>query len=262
MITSTSNPLIKRVRKLKSRKGRRAEGSYFAEGVRVFISAVEAEAPVETIIYCPELLTSQAALDNISTQQAAGVRCVETSAKVFKSISSRDHPFGIGAILSDSMVKLSDLVVEPHSVYVSILDAAEPGNVGTIIRTIDASGASGLILIGQGTDPYHPSSVKASMGALFNLPVCQVEKPERLLDWSKEEGLEIIATSAHAEQPYDQVVYHLPAVILLGSEREGLPAKLLAKADLAVSIPMRGTASSLNLAVAAGLILYEVSKHA
>lgn len=262
MITSTSNPLIKRVRKLRRKKHRLSEGAFFIDGVRVFISAVEAKAPIQTILYSPDLLTSELALEVISARRKAGVKCVETSAMVFRSISSRDNPVGVGAIVSIRWVTLEDLAIRRRSVYVALLNISEPGNLGTIIRTVDAAGADGVVLVGDGVDPYHPSAVKASMGTLFNVPISHAEVPVQLLDWARTKGITSVATSAHAQQSYRGDHYELPALILLGSEGDGLPAALLDKADLAVSIPMRGTASSLNLAVAAGLLIYEVTSTA
>jgi TrmH family RNA methyltransferase len=262
MITSTSNPLIKRVRKLRRKKHRLSEGAFFIDGVRVFISAVEAKAPIQTILYSPDLLTSELALEVISTRRKAGVKCVETSAMVFRSISSRDNPVGVGAIVSIRWVTLEDLAIRRRSVYVALLNISEPGNLGTIIRTVDAAGADGVVLVGDGVDPYHPSAVKASMGTLFNVPISHAEVPVQLLDWARTKGITSVATSAHAQQSYRGDHYELPSLILLGSEGDGLPAALLDKADLAVSIPMRGTASSLNLAVAAGLLIYEVTSTA
>jgi TrmH family RNA methyltransferase len=260
MITSTSNPLAKRVRKLRLKKHRLSEGAFFIEGVRVFISAVEAKAPVQTILYSPDLLTSDLAIEVISAQRKAGVKCVETSANVFRSISSRDNPVGVGAVVSTGWVALEKLPTRRKSVYVSILNISEPGNLGTIIRTVDAAGGDGVILVGQGVDPYHPSAVKASMGTLFHVPISRVEEPAQLLDWAKNHGITTVSTSAHAQLSYRGDHYELPTLIILGSEGEGLPAGMLEKSDLAVSIPMRGTATSLNLAVAAGLLLYEVTK--
>ena len=259
MITSTSNPLIKKVRKLRRKKHRLEEGAFFIEGVRVFISAIEAKAPVQTILYSPDLLTSVLASEVIAAQRKAGVKCVETSAMVFKSISSRDNPVGVGAIVSTRWVALEDLPLRRKSVYVSVLNISEPGNLGTIIRTVDAAGADGVILVGEGVDPYHSSAVKASMGTLFHIPISHAEAPDHLLDWAKSKGITSVSTSAHARQSYRGDQYELPALILLGSEGGGLPAEVLEKSDLAVSIPMRGTASSLNLAVAAGLLLYEIA---
>lgn len=260
MITSTSNPLIKRVRKLRLKKHRLSEGAFFVEGVRVFISAVEAKASIQTIIYSPDLLTSELALERISAQRRAGVQCVETSANVFRSVSSRDNPVGIGAIVSTGWVALDMLPTHRKSVYVSTLNISEPGNLGSIIRTVDAAGGDGVILIGQGVDPYHPSAVKASMGTLFHVPISHINEPAQLLEWAKSQGITTVATSAHTQLSYRGVPYELPTMIMLGSEGEGLPAELLENSDLAVSIPMRGTATSLNLAVAAGLLLYEVTE--
>ena len=258
MITSTSNPLIKRIRKLKQKKFRVQEGAFFVEGVRVFLSAVEAKTPLQTILYSPELLTSDLALASIINQREAGIDCVETTAQVFQSISSREHPVGLGAIVSTIWLPLESLPVPQDGVFVCLVDVAEPGNLGSIIRTVDAIGGDGLVIAGQGVDPFHPTAVKASMGTLFHVPISRVDSGQDLLRWTKERDITTVMTSARAAQSFWDADYRRPIMIMMGSEREGLPAELMTRGDYSVSIPMRGSASSLNLAVAAGLIMYEI----
>jgi TrmH family RNA methyltransferase len=258
MITSSSNPLIKRIKRLRQKKYRQQEESFFAEGLRVVLAAVEHGAPIDTIVYSRELLTSKIALDALAGQQAAGTQCVELSPRLFQTISDRDNPVGLGAIIAVRWLDLEQVAVTPDAVFVALVDASDPGNLGTIIRTIDASGAAGLLLAGQTVDPYHPAAVKASMGTIFSVPISQIEDPETILRWAKTKNLHKIATSARAKHTYNEVTYRFPALLMLGSEGEGLSPDLLAAADIAVSIPMAGSASSLNLAVAAGVLLYEL----
>lgn len=258
MITSTSNPLIKRIRKLKQKKYRTREGAFFVEGVRVFLSAVEAKATIQTILYSPELLKSDLALRSIFSQRAAGIDCVETTAQVFRSISTREHPVGLGAIVSTNWIPLERLPISQSSVFVCLVNVVEPGNLGSIIRTVDAIGGDGLILAGQCVDPFHQTAVKASMGTLFHVSVSQVNSAEDLLRWTQEQGIMTVMTSAQVSQSFWDIDYRRPIMIMMGSEREGLPDEILAKGDHSVSMPMRGSASSLNLAVAAGLIMYEI----
>ncbi|MGB3714335.1 MAG: RNA methyltransferase [Candidatus Promineifilaceae bacterium] len=260
MITSTSNPLIKRVRRLKQKKYRQKDGAFFVEGLRVFFSAVEAQAPIQTILYSPELLTSELALKVLADRRKAGFEPVETTAQVFRSISTREHPVGLGAVVSTAWIPIEQLPTSQKGLYVSLLNVSEPGNLGTIIRTVDAVGADGLILAGQCVDPYHQTAVKASMGTLFHVPISEVGSVQDLLIWARDQGINTIATSARAPQSFWELNYKLPLMIMLGSEGEGLPADILDEADQSVSVPMKGSASSLNLAVAAGLILYEVMR--
>jgi TrmH family RNA methyltransferase len=172
----------------------------------------------------------------------------------------RDNPFGLGAIIKFNLTPLEELAVESRDIFVALIGVSEPGNLGTILRTIDACGASGLILVGQTVDPFHPTAVKASMGALFSVPISLMAESKTMLEWAKSQGVQSVATSARVSQSYWNLDYQLPALLLMGSERKGLPADLISEADMAVSIPMSGQASSLNLAVATGLMLYEIRR--
>jgi TrmH family RNA methyltransferase len=146
------------------------------------------------------------------------------------------------------------------SLYAALHEPGNPGNIGTIVRTASAAGASGVILIGASADPYDPVAVKASMGALFSVPVAVAESGAEFLAWAAAAGVTVAATSGRAAMSCWDATWQLPLALLLGGEGAGLPAGLLAAADLQVSIPMTGTAESLNLAVAAGVLLYEVRR--
>lgn len=260
MITSHRNPLVKRIRGLERKKQRQEEGAFFVEGIRVVLSALERGAPVELLVYAPELLTSDVAWQAIQQFEATGGATAVVSGEVFRSFSQRDNPAGLGAIVSARLHPLESLPVTPEAIFVAASDVGDPGNLGAILRTMDGVGAAGLILVGQTTDPFHPTAVKASMGTLFNVPIAQAPGMEALWEWAKRQGLFTIATSARAPRSFRDPGYRFPALLLLGSEGEGLPAGVIARADRAVSIPMHGTASSLNLAVAAGLLLYELQR--
>lgn len=258
MITSFSNSLVKRIKRLRQKKYRVEEGAFFVEGVRVVMAAVEAGAGVEVIVYAPELLTSGVARKMVADQVSAGVRGVAVSAGVFGAISERENPAGLGAIVKTAWTELEEVVIGPADVWVGLVEIGDPGNLGTILRTVDATGAAGVILVGQTVDPFHPTAVKASMGTLFTTPISRAAGVEEVLDWAGEKGLHTIATSARARLSFWEAEYRLPALLLLGSEGEGLGEAALAAAEQAVTIPMAGRASSLNLAVAAGVLLYEM----
>ncbi len=260
MITSHRNPLVKRIRGLERKKQRQEEGAFFVEGIRVVLSALERGAPVALLVYAPDLLTSEAANEAIRRFEAEGGETAAVSGEVFRSVSQRDNPAGLGAIVAARLHPLEALPVAPDAIFVAASDVGDPGNLGTILRTMDGVGAAGLVLVGQTTDPFHPTAVKASMGTLFNIPVATVEGMGALWAWAEGRGLFTIATSARAPRDYRDPGYRFPALLLLGSEAEGLPAGVVERADRAVSIPMLGTASSLNLAVAAGLLLYELRR--
>lgn len=260
LISSRQNALAKRVRRLQQKKYRVRESVFFVEGIRVVLTALEQAAPVETVIYAPELLTSDVALHAIEAYKAQGGDVKMVTADVFQSISTRDNARGLGAIIGTQVKSPDEFAVHDGDIFVAIEDVADPGNLGTIVRTVDAAGAAGVILVGQSTDPFHPTAVRASMGALFAVPLATADSFAGMWTWARRHQIQTIATSARAEQSFWHAAYRLPALLLLGSEGEGLSAEVKAQADLTVSIPMHGVSSSLNLAVAAGLLLYELRR--
>lgn len=262
MISSFQNPLVKRIKRLRQKKYRQQEGSFFVEGLRAVLTAVEQNAPIETLVYAPDLLTSAVGQAAIAAQQARGLPCEAVTAEVFGALAERENPTGIGAVVRFRPLTLAELEVTSNSVLLALVEIADPGNLGTILRTVDAAGGNGVILVGATADVGHPTAVKASMGTIFTVPCAQVAAVGELLAWAAEQGLHTCATSVKAQADYRAAVYRRPTLLLLGSEREGLTADVLAAAEQAVSIPMRGTASSLNLAVAAGLLIYEITYQA
>jgi len=260
VITSAANPLVKRVRLLADRKHRRREAAFVVQGIQPVWQAVEARAEIEVIIVAPELLRHPGATAMVAGQEAAGVRVARLSGELFSRIADRDGPSGLAAIVRAVPATLAGLEAGAGSVFVALHTAGNPGNVGTIIRTASATGAAGVILIGPSADAYDPVAVKASMGALFTVPVVAADSAADFLEWAHRSKVRVAATSARGSVTCWQADLTPPLAILLGSEGSGLPDDLLASADLQVAIPMTGTAESLNLAVAAGILLYEVRR--
>lgn len=260
LITSAANPLIRRIRALAERKARRREGVYFVEGLQPVWQAVETGAAIECFVVAPELLVSERARALVAAQEARGARVARVASGLFASLSDREGPSGLGAIVRARTTRLDDLPARPAAPIVALHRIGNPGNLGTIIRTADAAGAGGVILLGETTDPFAPAAVKASMGALFAMPVAHVADPADFFAWATERGVAIATTSARAERDHWAITYPRPLALLLGNEGDGLPPDLLARGDLRVRIPMAGTARSLNLAVAAGVLLYEVRR--
>ena len=256
-ITSTSNQLIKRIRRLKQKKYRQAEQAFFVEGVHVVAAALESGAEVEQLIWCDELLTSDFGRNLI---RSAPCPTAEVNETVFQSVSDRQNPIGLAAIVRSSLDTLTDFTPRNNTPIAALCNIADPGNLGTIIRTADATGAQAVVLVGTTVDPFHPTVLKASMGAFFSVPVLTCDSEAELSAWCAMQNAKTIATSAKASDDYTkirrEVANSLP-VLLMGSEQKGLSADELKSADYAVSIPMHGVSSSLNLAVATGLLLYE-----
>jgi len=258
LITSSANPVVKRMRLLAERRHRRREGAFVVQGIQPVWQAVEAGADIETLIVAPGLLGRSSAARGIAgmvaAQEAVGVRVARLTGELFARVSARDGPSGLAAIVRGRIPGLASLPVTPESVFVALHEIGNPGNLGTIIRTADAAGGSGVVLIGAAADPFDPAAVKASMGALFAVPVARAADPAEFLAWAA--GLTVITTSAKARTSFWEAGYARPLALLLGAEGAGLPDDVLAGGDLQVRIPMTGTAESRNLSVAAGLLFY------
>src|SRR5215510_4397000 len=265
-LTSSANPVVKRMRLLGERRHRHRESAFVVQGIQPVWQAVEAGADIETLIVAPGLLDRSSAArgiaDMVAAQEAGGVRVARLSDELFGRLSEREGPAGLAAIVRGRMMALGELQAGPRAVFVALHEVGNPGNLGTIIRTANAAGAGGVVLIGHATDPFDPVAVKASMGALFSLPVAQARETGEFFAWTARSGVRVIASSAGAAVDFWAASYPRPLALLLGAEGAGLPDEVLARGDAAVRIPMVGTAESLNPAVAAGLLLYEAMRQA
>jgi RNA methyltransferase, TrmH family len=258
LMTSHSNPKVKQARALRQRKQRDATGLFLVEGLFHIGEALDAHAAIDSIVYAPDLIDSDFARQLIDRAVAADVTCYETTAEILASLAEKENPQGVIAVVQQQRVTLADLTPQNFPWGVAIVSPQDPGNVGAILRTIDAVGAGGLILLDSSVDPYHPTAVRASLGSIFWYPIVSTSFAE-WSQWAKQQGYRIYGTSAKGSVDYKEVeVYEQPLIILLGSEREGLSPEQAAVCDQLVRLPMRGHASSLNLAVAAGVVLYAV----
>lgn len=262
MISSASNPLVKRMRLLRDRKHRRRQGAYVVQGIQPVWQAVEAGASIETLVVAPGLLADSPAAAMVAAQEAQGVPVTRLTADLFTRLCDRDAPAGLAAVVRIRPVPLAALPSGPDALFVALHQIGNPGNLGTIIRTAEAAGAAGVILVGDTTDPYDPTCVKATMGALFHVPVVQVATVDDLFGWAADHQVTVATTSAHAADVLWEADLRSPLAFLLGSEGEGLPESVLARGDVRVRIPITGAAESLNLAVAAGILLYETRRRA
>lgn len=258
LLSSRSNPLVKQIRLLRQPKGRRESGLFLVEGIHHVGEAVEAGWDLETLVYAPDLLTSDFGLRLVGEQSHRGVRCAALTRDLFADIAEKDNPQGLLALVLQRHLTLESMISEHFHFGVAIVSPQDPGNVGAILRTLDAIGADGLFLLDGGADPYHPSTVRASMGAIFWKPLVQASFDD-FVTWVRKYGFQMVGSSAHAKTDYrtfqrsDQ-----PTFLLLGSEQKGLTQEQMAACDVILSIPMKGRASSLNLAVAAGVLLHRM----
>lgn len=257
MITSSANPTIRQIRALRQRKERERDGLFFIEGVRLVGEAIQLGATVEALVVAPELLSSPFAQDLVRQQASAHTRIVEVSAEVFVGLSQKDGPQGLAAVAHQRWCDLPDVCLGPPPGWVALVEPADPGNLGTILRTVDAVGASGVLLLGNATDPYDPAALRASMGAIFAVQLARASF-DAFAVWKRETGTYVVGTSDKAPTDYQAVIYTQPMMLLMGGERQGLSPTHQDICDLMVRLPMRGRSDSLNLAVATGVLLYEL----
>lgn len=257
MITSPANERIKNIRKLQDRKTRQESGLFLIEGLRVVAEAAEQGAQIETLITAPELLRSEFGLHLVEAQRGRGTEVLEVGAEVFRRLSVKEGPQGLAAVVQQSWLPLEQVQLAEGRSWVALDSVADPGNLGTILRTLDASGGQGVILLDQSTDPYDPSAARASMGALFTQRLVRASF-EAFADWKRKTAAWVVGTSDRARMDYHAYQYPPALVLFMGSERQGLSERHLALCDEVVSIPMLGAADSLNLAVATAVVLYEI----
>jgi RNA methyltransferase, TrmH family len=258
VITSQTNPLIKQIRALQQRKTREETGLFLVEGVHHVGEAIEADWEVISLVYAPERLTSEFAYTLINRVSERGIRCVALSPDLFSKVAEKDNPQGILAVVHQRHFSLDELPPAGINFGVALVSPQDPGNVGTILRTLDAAGANGLFLLDGGVDPYHPSSIRASMGTFFWKPPIQAHFDD-LVTWAHMYGFQLIGSSAHATTDYRSFKrVGARVILLLGNEQKGLSQEQLHACDMTLSIPMKGRVSSLNLAVAAGILVYQI----
>jgi TrmH family RNA methyltransferase len=250
LVTSLSNPLIKQARALRQKKARAESGLFLVEGIHHVGEAISAGWDVKSVLYAPELLASEFA-KNLISQLAAKTQPI--SAPVMESLADKENPQGILAIVHQRRLSVASL--QSPNAGVALVAPQDPGNVGTILRTIDAVGADALFLLDGGVELYHPTVVRSSMGTIFWKQIVQTSFQE-FVDWARGRNYQLIGTSAHGDVEYQTFVPHPPWVLVFGNEQKGLSREQSNACDVTVSLPMRGRVSSLNLAVAAGVLLY------
>ena len=256
-VTAFSNSTVKLLRSLRDKKARRAEGLFLAEGLRILAEARDSGRLPEIVAFSAEGAKHPLAAEIIAATEAAGGDAIETSADILSKMSGKDNPqMLIGAYRQpDTALERIDRDTAPLWIVAQAL--RDPGNIGTILRTGDAVGAGGLILIDDCADPFSVEGVRASMGALFTEQIATARWPE-FLSWLRAGEGQLVGTSLKATQDYLDAEYRRPCFLLIGNEQQGLPADYEAECDLLVKIPMAGRADSLNAAIAAAVMAFAV----
>lgn len=257
-IESFSNPLVKRMRLLREKRHRRAEGLFLAEGLRIATEAREAGVLPHWLFLAEEGAAHPLAQALVEAVLANGGEVIDTTPAILSKLSGKDNAQAIVAIYAEPKTALTDLDRNAAPIWLVAERLRDPGNLGTILRTGDAVGAGGLILLDESTDPWAVEAVRASMGAIFTQRLVQAQWDE-FLPWLRSGPGELVATWLGDDtQDYQAVRYAAPTFVLVGNESQGMPEAYAAAADVRVKMPMMGKADSLNAAVAAAVMAYEV----
>jgi TrmH family RNA methyltransferase len=254
-IASPSNPLIKEVKALRMKKRRDETGLFLAEGARVVAEALDAGTAPETFIYARDARDFEATRRLRERALAAGAEVVETPPAILEKIARKDNPQNVIGVFRQAYAPLAALDPARSGVFVALEGVKDPGNLGTIIRTVDAVGGGGVILIGQTCDPYSVEAVRATMGSIFAVPVWRASLDEFAALAARWPG-PIIGAALQTDADYRAASYPPPTILLMGAEQSGLSPAARRTASALVRMPMRGRADSLNLAVATGVLLY------
>ena len=256
-ITGFSNPTVKAIRALRDKKHRREERRFLAEGLRLLTDARESGRIPETLLMA-EGREPHPLLDALERAvSAAGGEVLELAPELLAKVTGKDNPQAVAGVFAEWPTGLGtvDRTAAPLVLVAQAL--RDPGNLGTMLRTVDAVGAGGLILLDDCADPFSVEAVRASMGAIFTIPLARTRWDE-FVPWLRAGPGQLVAASLREAVPFRGAAYQSPCFILVGNESRGLPADYEVACDLRVTMPMRGRANSLNAAVAAAVLAYEV----
>ncbi len=253
VITSKDNDVIKNIRKLKDKKYREIENKYIIEGIKLIEEAIEENAKIDTVVVCEDCVQNKT-IEPKLLYEIAKYNCVYVSEKVFNVVTEVTNPQGILAVVEkenkESQINYNEDVIV-------VLDGIQdPGNLGTILRTVDSVGLHQIIVSKQTADAYNPKVVRSTMGAIYRVKVIVSEDLVKTLKEIKKHKYKVLATSLdEADMIYD--VDYEKKVIVIGNEANGVSSEILEIADQKIKIPMLGKTESLNASVATSVILYE-----
>jgi TrmH family RNA methyltransferase len=257
LVTAFSNATVKRLRSLRDKKARRAEGLFLAEGLRIIAEARDSGQLPEIIAFSAEGARHPLAAEIIAATEAQGGEAIETTPEILSKMSGKDNPQMLLAAYRQPAASIELIDRSKSPLWIVVQALRDPGNIGTILRTGDAAGAGGLILIDDCADPFSVEAVRASMGAVFTQAIATA-RWEEFVPWLRSGDGQLVGTSLKATQDYLEADYNPPCFLLIGNEQQGLPADYEAECDLLVKIPMAGRADSLNAAMAAAVMAFQV----
>lgn len=258
-VTSLTNPTVKDIRALQQRKYRRETGRFVAEGLKLVTDAVEVDWPIDILVYAEKVASQPQVAQVAAKVKARGGLILQVSEPVLAKITHRENPQMVVGVFRQKLIRLSDIEPGGTTVWVALEGIKDPGNLGTVIRTVDSVGASGVILVGDTVDPFSIETVRATMGSIFAVPIARATVAE-FLAWKAGFPGPVVGTHLAGAVDYRTLNYPEPMILLMGNEQSGLPQPVAEACDCLVKIPMAGKADSLNLAVSTGIMLYEIRR--
>lgn len=258
LVTSLTNPLVKSVRALHQGKTRDETGQFVAEGLKFILEAIDLDRFPEVLLFGPGAASHRLLERARTATLRAGGQVVEVTRDILAKVSRRDNPQAVIGVFRQAFTPLDALNPASATGWVALHRVRDPGNLGTVIRTADAAGCGAVILVGECCDPYSVEAVRATMGSIFALPIVQTDEAA-FAAWRAGWPGSVVGTLLSATVSHAEAAYRRPTLVLLGNEQQGLTPDLAALCDVNVKIPMRGRADSLNLAVAAGIMIYAVT---
>ena len=256
-VTAYSNSTVKLLRSLRDKKSRRAEGLFLAEGLRILAEARDSGMLAQIIAFSSEGARHPLAAEIIEATEASGGDAIETTPDILSKMSGKDNPQMVLAAYRQPDTSLDHIERGKAPLWIVAQALRDPGNIGTILRTGDAVGAGGLILLDDSADPFSVEAVRASMGALFTQQVATASWGE-FVAWLRSSKAQLVGTSLKTSRDYLEADYEQPCFLLIGNEQRGLPPDYEAECDLLVKIPMAGRADSLNAAVAGAVMAFAI----
>lgn len=253
VITSKDNELVKNIKKLKEKKFRDNNNQFIIEGIKLVAEAIEEKADIENIIVCEDCINNES-IDKKLLYEIARYKCIYVTEKIFNTLSDVSNPQGILAVINR---KTDNINIDYSEDFIVVLDGIQdPGNLGTILRTIDSAGLKQIVISKETADPYNPKVVRSTMGGIFRVNIVRTNNIIKTLKEMKDNGFEVVVTSLDTNNNIYNIQYN-KKVVVIGNEANGVSKEVQDLADKKVKIPMLGKTESLNAGVAAGIMIYE-----
>lgn len=254
IITSKDNEIIKNIKKLKEKKYRDLTNSYIVEGTKMIKEAIEENAKIKRIVVCEDCLEDEGCTEQKILYQIAKYDCVYVSSKIFSGLTDVVNPQGMLAIIEKDSSE--DEIKYTEDIIVVLDGIQDPGNLGTILRTVDSAGLSQIVLSKTSVDAYNPKVVRSTMGAIFRVKIIEAENLVETLKNMKKHKFKVVSTSLSGTKNIYDMDYE-KKVIVIGNEAKGVSDDILDVSDEKTKIPMLGKTESLNAGIATGVIVYE-----